>query len=105
MNDSTYYQLADALMLMLEERLDAYDGNSDIDYETQGGVMTLSFENGSKIIINRQAPLHQIWLAAKSGGYHFCYEKSKWICDRSGTDFWQVLSEACSLQAGEKITL
>ncbi|MFD1803868.1 iron donor protein CyaY [Mixta tenebrionis] len=105
MNDSEFHQLADSLMLKLEEQLDAWDGDSDIDYEIHAGIMTLSFENGSKIIINRQEPLHQVWLATKGGGYHFDYRDGQWICNRSGGDFWQLLSEACSTQAGEAVSL
>lgn len=55
MNDSEFHQLADQLMLNIEETLDDFDGDADIDYETNGGVMTLSFENGTKIVINRQS--------------------------------------------------
>lgn len=103
MNDSEFHQLADRLMLRVEEALDAYDGDADIDYETNGGVMTLTFENGSKIIINRQEPLHQVWLATKAGGYHFGYRDDDWFCDRSGEAFWPLLSAACSAQSGEDV--
>ncbi len=58
MNDSEFHRLADSLWMTIEERLDDWDGDSDIDYEINGGVLTISFENGSKIIINRQEPLH-----------------------------------------------
>ena len=71
MNDSEFHRLADNLWQTIEERIDDWDGDSDIDCEINGGVLTLSFENGSKIIINRQEPLHQVWLATKQGGYHF----------------------------------
>ncbi|POD90326.1 iron donor protein CyaY [Pectobacterium odoriferum] len=103
MNDSEFHQLADELMLQLEETLDRFEGDADIDYEINGGVMTLSFENGSKIVINRQEPLHQIWLATKTGGYHFNLQAEHWICDRSGEDFITLLSSACSAQAGETV--
>lgn len=103
MNDSEFHQLADELMLQLEETLDWFEGDADIDYETNGGVMTLSFENGSKIVINRQEPLHQIWLATKTGGYHFNRQAERWVCDRSGEDFIALLSAACSDQAGETV--
>ncbi len=63
MNDSEFHRLADSLWMTIEERLDDWDGDSDIDCEINGGVLTISFENGSKIIINRQEPLHQVWLA------------------------------------------
>lgn len=60
MNDSEFHRLADSLWMTIEERLDDCDGDSDIDCEINGGVLTISFENGSKIIINRQEPLHQV---------------------------------------------
>ncbi|GAA3597612.1 iron donor protein CyaY [Gibbsiella greigii] len=103
MNDSEFHQLADQLMLNIEQALDDFVGEADIDYETNGGVMTLSFENGSKIIINRQEPLHQIWLATKTDGYHFNYRGGDWLCDRSEQPFYTLLSEAASAQAGENI--
>ena len=82
MNDSEFHRLADQLWLTIEEHLDDWDGDSDIDCEINGGVLTITFENGSKIIINRQEPLHQVWLATKQGGYHFDLKGDEWICDR-----------------------
>lgn len=58
MNDSEFHRPADQLWLTIEERLDDWDGDSDIDCEINGGVLTITFENGSKIIINRREPLH-----------------------------------------------
>lgn len=55
MNDSEFHRLADTLWMTIEERLDDWEGDSDIDCEINGGILTLSFENGSKIIINRRA--------------------------------------------------
>lgn len=103
MNDSEFHQLADALMLKIEDALDDFDGDADIDYETNGGVMTLSFENGSKIVINRQEPLHQVWMAAKAGGYHFNYQDPHWICDRRGGEFMARLARECSAQSGADV--
>lgn len=105
MNDSEFHRLADSLWMTIEEGVDNVDGNSDIDCEISGGVLTLTFENGSKIIVNRQEPLHQIWLAAKSGGYHFDYRDGVWVGSRGHDDFWTVLNQACSAQAGEPISL
>ncbi len=105
MNDSEFHQQADALLLAIEERLDAHDGDADIDYETHGNVMTLSFANGTKIIINRQEPLHQVWLATKAGGYHFSKVGEQWLCDRTNAEFWSLLAQACSAQAGEAVNL
>ncbi|MDC9087597.1 iron donor protein CyaY [Escherichia coli] len=84
--------------------MDDWDGDSDIDCEINGGVLTITFENGSKIIINRQEPLHQVWLATKQGGYHFDLKSDEWICDRSGETFWDLLEQAATQQAGETVS-
>ncbi|ANI29661.1 frataxin-like protein [Yersinia entomophaga] len=104
MNDSEFHQLADQLMSNIENAVDNFDGDSDIDCETNGGVLTLTFENGSKIVINRQEPFHQVWLATKTGGYHFNYRENEWHCDRSGKTFYTLLSEAATAQAGEEVS-
>lgn len=104
MNDTQFHQLADKLTFYIEQAIDNYDGDSDIDYEIQGNVMTISFENGSKIIINRQESMHQVWLATKNGGYHFDYRDGEWISDRSGEPFLALLSEAFTQQSGETVT-
>ena len=61
-------------------------------------------KNGSKIIINRQEPLHQVWLATKQGGYHFDLKDDQWVCDRSGETFWDLLEQAATQQAGEDVS-
>lgn len=105
MNDSQFHQLVDQLILELEEILETYGGEEEIDYEVHGGSMTLYFTNDSKIVITRQEPLHQIWLATKGGAYHFDYRNNTWYCNRSGKAFYQLLSQACSEQAGTTIVL
>jgi CyaY protein len=104
MDDSKFHQLADQLMQDIEKVLDNFDGDADIDSEINGGILTLSFENKTKIIINKQAPLHQVWLATKAGGYHFEHRDGVWICNRSGQEFYALLNEAASTQAGEKVS-
>ncbi len=77
MNDSEFHRPADALWLTIEERLDSWDGDSDIDCEINGGVLTLSFENGSKIIINRQEPLHPCVAGDQTGRLSFRSERRR----------------------------
>ncbi|NBM01717.1 iron donor protein CyaY [Proteus sp. G2671] len=101
MNDSEFHQLADELLSEIEQTIDNYEGDVDIDCEINGGVMTLTFENNSKIIINRQEAFHQIWLATRSGGYHFDWKDEQWICDRSGGEFLTMLAQAITEQSGE----
>lgn len=109
MNDTEFHRLADELMLAIEDALDAWQADADIDYEINGGVMKLTFENtvsgNSSMVINRQEPLHQIWLATKAGGYNFDYQDHEWRCNRGGDLFADVFSHACAAQAGETFTL
>ena len=103
MNDSEYHQLADDLLIKLQDAVD--DVDFDLDYETAGGLVEIIFPNGSKIIINKQAPLHQIWVATKFNGHHFEYTDGKWIDNRSGQELWTLINDAASKQAGEPIEL
>lgn len=107
MNDSQYNLLADELFLAIEESLeDAIESSGeDIDYEGVSGLLTLTFKNGSKIIINKQAPLHEIWVATKFNGHHFMLSNEKWQDKRSGEELWQFLSSAINAQADLDITL
>jgi CyaY protein len=72
----------------------------DIDASRTGGLLELSFPNGSKIVVNTQPPLHELWLAGRSGGFHFKHADARWLDTRSGTDFYAVLSACASEQGG-----
>ena len=101
MNDTEYHQLVDQEFNRLEEAID--DSGADIDYETVGNVMTLEFEDRSQIVINRQEPMQEIWLASKSGGYHFSYQDNSWICSKTGLEFFALVKQECEKQSDEQI--
>jgi len=103
MTDKEYNLIIESTLSSIEEAVDEYI--DDIDPEMNGGILALTFNNGSKIIINKQAPLHQLWLATQHQAYHFDYVNSEWICDRSQKNLHTILNEACSEQAGRRITL
>ena len=103
MNDSQYNLIADELLLAIEEAVE--DSGVDIDYEGVGGLLTLTFKNASKVIINKQAPLHEVWVATKFNGHHFVLIDDNWVDKRSGEEFWQFLSNAVSTQAETELTL
>ena len=77
----------------------------DIDYEGVGALLTLTFKNGTKIIINKQAPLHEIWVATKFNGHHFSLNNEQWLDKRNGEELWQFLSSAINAQADINISL
>ncbi len=102
MNDSEYHQMVEEVFISLEEALDECE--VDIDYESAGGILTLIFPDGTKIILNKQAPLHQIWVATKFNGHHFNYVEGKWIDERTDAEFWSFMDEAASKQAGATVS-
>ena len=102
MTDSEYMDLAEALLKAVERGCDRINDESDADLDNQrvGGMVTLTFSNRSQIIINLQPPLHEVWLAAKSGGYHYRLVDGVWRDTKSGEDFLQVLNTQASAQSG-----
>ena len=103
MTESDYHQRVDEMLIAIEEALD--ECPVDIDYESAGGILTLIFPDTSKIIINKQPPLLQIWVATKFNGHHFNFNDSQWIDERTGAEFWSFINDATSRQAGQPVSL
>jgi CyaY protein len=105
MNESEFHQRVDAMLLAIEEAID--DSGADLDYENAAGILTLTLENGSQIIINRQTPVKQLWLAVRSGGFHFDWsdEAEAWIAERDGATFTDKLNQALVAQGGEALEI
>jgi CyaY protein len=78
----------------------------DCDCEFKGdGVLEIEFVNRSKIIVNRHAPAQELWVAAKSGGYHFRLDGARWVNTRSGEALFALLSRCVSEQSGSSVAL
>ncbi|MGF6725658.1 CyaY protein [Paraburkholderia sp. GAS41] len=101
MSDSEYLTRAEAALTAIERTLD--DIETDIEFERSGNVLTLEFENGTKIIVNLQPPMREIWIAAKAGGFHFRFTDDAWRDTRNGTEFFSALSDYATQQAGEPV--
>jgi len=102
MTENEYHQLVDGILLHLEESIDEIE-QADLDYESAGGILTIEFPDGSKIIVNKQPPNLQIWVATKFDGHHFDLVDDAWIDNRTGKEFWALMSEMASKQAGVAI--
>ncbi|ANF17280.1 frataxin-like protein [Buchnera aphidicola (Schlechtendalia chinensis)] len=98
-----YNKLANKLFKAIEEKIDSYKGKTDIDCYRHSNVITITFDNKHKIIINQQEPLSQIWLATVRSGYHFEYIEKEWICNRTKKKFWNVLEQLVSNQTKENV--
>ena len=106
MNESEFHTIADQTIEDIQDAID--DSGANIDYEEAGGVLTLEFENESKIIFSKQPPALQLWMAARSGGFHFDYdsEKQQWICDSGDNEeLYAMLSRLSTEQGGDEVEL
>ena len=103
-DESQFNAQAEATLARIETALD--ESGADVDYEMQaGGVLELEFADGSKIIVNRHTAAREIWVAAKSGGFHFRPDAGRWIGTRDGAELFEALSKLISLQSGETVVL
>lgn len=104
LTESEFNDKMDQTIIAIEEALDGLD-ELDIDYETSGGILTITLENGSKVIINRQTPLKQLWLAAKDGGYHLDWIDRQWQTDKDHEALEPLLNRVLSQQSGETVEI
>jgi CyaY protein len=101
LSDADYHAKSSAVLASVEARVDALlqEDVIDIDAQRTGGLLELTFPNRSKIVLNTQPPLHELWMAARSGGYHYRYVDGAWR-DREGREFFEALSACASDQCG-----
>lgn len=104
MDDKEFNALADAALARIEAALEGCD--ADLDFEPKpGGILEIEFEDGSKIIVNRHGIAKEIWVAARSGGFHFKWDDGAWRDTRDHEELMSKLSRLASQQAGEDIEL
>ena len=108
MTDSEFLALAEATLDNIESALEQVAEDTDVDIECSrsGNVLEIEFAgNGSKIIVNSQAPMKEMWIAARSGGFHYRREQDRWVNTRDGTEFYAALSRMVTEQAGIPLVL
>lgn len=111
MEEREFLALADAELARLEQALDAVLDRGDADFDVElkpGGIIEIVCEDDSKIIVNRHAAAREIWVAARSGGFHFrppVEAGGAWAGTRDGVPLAEVLSRCLSEQAGAALRL
>ncbi len=105
LSDAEFHRLAHAVLAQVEATVDRWldDDVIDIDSQRTGGLLDLSLPGGSKIILNTQPPLQELWLAAKAGGHHYRHVAGRWLDTRDGGEFFAALSQHASAQAGQAL--
>lgn len=102
MDEREFNALADAALRRIEDAIESCDADVDLEVKP-GGVLEVEFSDGSKIIINRHTAAREIWLAARSGGYHFRPEGDRWVATRDGEELMAAIVRCMSEQAGTPI--
>lgn len=108
MTESEFLALAERTLASIEARVEAAADAADIDIECgrSGNVLEIEcVDNGSKIIVNSQSAMQEIWIAARSGGFHYRFQDGRWLDTRDGSELFAALSRALSEQAGVALQL
>jgi CyaY protein len=103
MNETEFNALAEATLDAIESAVEAT--GADIEAARTGNVLTLELGDGSKVVVNSQAPMRQIWVAARSGGFHYARQGDQWRDTRDGGELFAALSRILSTQGGEPLVL
>lgn len=102
MTDNEYLNHAEAALRAVERACDGINDATDADIDNQrvGGMVTLTFANGSQIIVNLQKPLQELWMAARAGGFHYRFDGQQWLDTKGQGEFFEQLSQSASEQSG-----
>lgn len=105
LTDARYHELTQAVLAGIESQVDRWlqDDVVDIDAARTGGLLELTLPDRSKLIVNTQPPLQELWLAARRGGFHFKSVGGRWLDTREGREFFELLSACASEQAGRPL--
>ncbi|MBX3227435.1 MAG: iron donor protein CyaY [Labilithrix sp.] len=102
MDDKDYRHLADEALKHIEAMLEDVDAD-DVDVERAGDVVTLTFKNKQKCVINTQRPTRQLWLAANARAWHFDYDATtkRWLDDKkTGVELFVQIAAIVKASAG-----
>jgi CyaY protein len=108
MTESEFLALAEAALAKIEATLETASDSGELDVECSrnGNVLEIEFiDNGSKIIVNSQAPMQELWVAGKSGGFHYRHESGRWLNTRDRSEFFASLAAMVNEQGNANIVI
>jgi len=100
MNETDFHRAVDAVLSRIEAAVEESD---TLDVDLEAGILTITCRDGSRIIVNRQTPNREIWVAARSGGFHFVAREGEWRDTRSGDELFASLARIVASQGGEEV--
>ena len=101
MDDSEFQEIVDDEFIRIEDRVDELE--LDVDVDASGGVLAFTLDSGSSVILSRQIANHEIWVAAKSGGFHLKRAGERWLCDNTDETLEQLLNRVFMEQVGKSL--
>ena len=104
MDEREFETRAAQALAAIEQALETAELDADFELK-EGGILEIEFEDGSKIIINRHGAAREIWVAARSGGFHFRWQGTAWHDTRDGSELFAALSKLVSQQSGRGVRL
>jgi CyaY protein len=102
-DESEFNQNVDNTLHAIEIGLEGSD--ADLDWDITGGILSIECENGTQVIVNRQTPTRQIWVATRGGGFHFDYDSENDCWVQGELELFSLLNQALSEQSGETVVL
>jgi len=109
MNETEFLALAEHTLDQIESQADDWSARDDVDLDIEvtrnGNVLNLVFEDGTTIVVNSQAAMQELWLAARTGGFHYRYDGQIWVDTRGGPPMHDALSQICSAAAGTPLDI
>lgn len=104
MTESEFLNYSDRLFAYLDKQIEVLE--LDIDSQHTGNVLTLECDDtGEKIIINRHTPNQELWIASKTGGYHFSFDGKAWRAQKDGSEFFAILNDVLSTLTDQTVNI
>ena len=105
--ESEFIAAAERTLAAIGVALDAAlaESDADVDWSLVDGILEIDCGSGGKLIVNRHLPNREIWVAARSGGFHFKSRDGRWCDTRSGEELAAALGALVHAQAGLTIVL
>lgn len=100
MNETDFHRAVEAVLARIEA---AVEDAEALDVDLEGGILTVTCPDGTRVIVNRQTPNREIWVAARSGGFHFSFRDGQWRDTRSGEELFASLARIVALQGGVQV--
>ena len=104
MNEAEFAERADAVLERIEAALEESGVDADVERK-EGGIVEIEYDDGSRMVINRHSAAREIWVAARSGGFHFRWDGAAWRDSRDGAELFAALSRLVSAQSGQPVIL